>query len=90
MTIQWLESVNTSSGAVTGLFDTGVNLHGLTAGSLDVTTAAGSVEARRIAYDPAAPGRKIALWSVTGEDRQINVYPTADIASLAVYGIRTG
>ena len=87
---QWLESVNTSSGAVTGLFGTGVNLHGLTAGSLDVTTAAESVEAHRIAYDPAAPGRKIALWSVAGEDKQINVYPTTDIASLAVYGLKAG
>ena len=45
---------------------------------------------RQIGYDPAEPGRKIALWSESGEDKKIRVYPTADIASLAVYDIKTG
>ncbi len=45
---------------------------------------------RRIAYTPDHTGRKVALWSVAGEDKKIRAYPTANIASLAVYGLKTG
>lgn len=45
---------------------------------------------KRYCHATGRSGRKLAVWSVSGEDKKIRVYPTADIASLAVYGVKTG
>ena len=56
----------------------------------ETTVDAEDDASRRIAYDPGKSARKLAVWSVSGEDKKIRVYSTADIASLAVYDIKTG
>ena len=45
---------------------------------------------KRHCHATSKSARKLAVWSVAGEDKKIRAHPTADIASLAVYGIKIG